>query len=224
VISLFTWNDNFLTHLPSIDGQHQRLVGLVNDLAELVIAADGINPQTYAALRAAVLDYASVHFQDEEELMVASGLDVRHLELHLEQHRSFLEEAMNLGEPGETVDPERDEKLVEFLVRWLAYHILGTDQSMARQVRWIHAGDSPAQAFVKDVQKQSSSTDPLLSAMTGLFFVVSERNRELRALNNVLEQRVQERTLELEKANHQLQLLATQDELTGLPNRRFASL
>jgi len=152
------------------------------------------------------------------------GLDQRHLELHLGQHRCFLEEAMSLGDLGETVAAERAEKLVEFLVRWLAYHILGTDQSMARQMRWIRAGDTPAQAFAKDVQQQTSSTDPLLAAMSGLFYVVSERNRELRALNNALEHRVKERTLELEKLNQQLQLLAIQDDLTGLPNRRFAIL
>ena len=222
--SLFTWNDTFLTHLHSVDGQHQRLVGLVNDLAELVIAADGIDPQTYAALREAVLDYAQVHFQDEEKLMMSIGLDQRHLGLHLDQHRCFLEEAMSLGDLGKTVAAERAEKLVEFLVRWLAYHILGTDQSMARQMRWISAGDTPAQAFDKDVQQQTSSTDPLLAAMSGLFYVVSERNRELRGLNNALEHRVKERTLELEKANQQLQLLAIQDDLTGLPNRRFAIL
>lgn len=78
--SLFTWNDSFLTHLSSVDAQHQRLVGLVNELAELVIAADDINPQTYAALREEVLDYASVHFEDEEDLMTRTGLDERHLD------------------------------------------------------------------------------------------------------------------------------------------------
>jgi hemerythrin len=46
----------------------------------------------------------------------------------------------------------------------------------------------------------------------------------LRALNRELEQRVQQRTIDLEHANRQLQLLSTQDDLTGLPNRRFAIL
>lgn len=133
--SLFTWNDTFLTHLPSVDGQHERLVGLVNDLAGLVIAADGINPYTCEALREAVLDYARVHFQDQERLMLKAGLDERHLDLPLEQHRFFLEEALSMGKAGEIAAPERAEKLVEVLVRWLAHHILGTDQRMARQMR-----------------------------------------------------------------------------------------
>ena len=224
MISLFTWNESFLTNLPSVDEQHQRLVGLINNLGELVMSADAIDPQAFADMRDAILDYAKIHFEDEEAQMMKMGLDPRYLELHLDEHRSFLNEALNLGDLGDNVPLERARGLVEYLVRWLAYHILGIDQSMARQVRAILAGQSPAQAFDDDIQNQTSGTDPLLSAMTGLFYVVSERNRELRILNRELEQRVQQRTIALENANHQLQLLSTQDDLTGLPNRRFANL
>lgn len=224
MISLFTWNESFLTNLPSVDEQHQRLVGLINNLGELVMSAEVIEPQAFVAMRDAILDYARVHFGDEESQMVNSRLDPRHLDLHLAEHRSFLNEALSLGELGDSVPLERARALVEYLVRWLAYHILGIDQSMARQVRAIQDGQSPVQAFENDARNQTSGTDPLLAAMTGLFYVVSERNRELRILNRELEQRVQQRTIDLENANHQLQLLSIQDDLTGLPNRRFANL
>lgn len=52
--------------------------------------------------------------------------------------------------------------------------------------------------------------------------VISQRNSELRAVNDELEQRVRERTAELEIMNAQLKVLAVRDELTGFPNRRFA--
>lgn len=224
MIALFTWNDAFLTDLPSVDEQHQRLVGLINNLGELVMSAETIEPQAFAAMRDAILDYASVHFSEEESQMKAAALDPRHLDLHLAEHRSFLNEALGLGELGEGVLLERARALVEYLVRWLAYHILGMDQSMARQVRAMRDGQSPGQAFESEARFQTSGTDPLLAAMTGLFNMVSERNRELRSLNRELEQRVQQRTIDLEHANRQLQLLSTQDDLTGLPNRRFANL
>ena len=224
MIPLFTWNESFMTNLPSVDEQHQRLVGLINSLGELVMSSAVIEPQAFAAMRDDILDYASVHFGDEESQMVKSALDPRHLDLHLAEHRAFVDEVLNLGELGDSVPIERARALVEYLVRWLAYHILIIDQSMARQLRAVHDGQSPAQAFENDVQSQTSGTDPLLGAMTGLFYEVSERNRELRILNRDLEQRVQQRTIDLENANRKLQLLSTQDELTGLPNRRFANL
>ncbi len=55
-----------------------------------------------------------------------------------------------------------------------------------------------------------------------MLHVVSQRNRELRAANAELEARVLERTEELNRVNQQLELLAVNDDLTGLPNRRFA--
>ncbi len=227
MIPLFTWNESFLTNLPSVDEQHQRLVGLINNLGELVMSTEAIEPQAFAAIHDAILDYIKLHFGDEESQMVKSRLDPRHLDLHLAEHRSFLNEVVRLGElceQGDSVLPEQARALVEYLVRWLAYHVLGTDQSMARQVRAIHDGQSPAQAFENDARVQTSGTDPLLTGMTGLFYVVSERNRELRILNRELEQRVQQRTIDLENANRRLQLLSTQDDLTRLPNRRFANM
>ena len=41
--SLFTWNESFLTRLPSIDEEHQRLIGLINDLGELVMSPQEVD-------------------------------------------------------------------------------------------------------------------------------------------------------------------------------------
>ena len=47
--------------------------------------------------------------------------------------------------------------------------------------------------------------------------------KELQVMNHTLEQKVQERTEELEQLNHELQSIARKDALTGLKNRRAAS-
>lgn len=228
MLSLFDWNESFLTHLPSVDEQHQRLVELINDLGELVTSVHGAAPHAFAHACETVLDYARVHFADEEAHMERAGIDPRHLDGHRAAHRSFAEHvgaaAAAAGEDpdGENTDGEHARNLVEFLVHWLAHHILGIDQSMARQAHAIAGGRAPADALADELRSVPSNTEPLLQALSGLFQTVSARNRELRALNRELEERVHARTEDLERANSRLRLLSTQDDLTGLPNRRFA--
>jgi len=224
MISLFTWNDTFLTRIPSIDEQHQRLVGLINDFAELVMSTDKLGHQAFSPVWDGLRDYVEVHFNHEESLMCEVGLDYRHIDRHRSQHKAFISEVLAFGEIDNVVHIDKARNLVEYLVHWLTYHILDVDQSMARQIYAVREGQLPTEVFEIETRSVRSSTEPILAAMTGLFSMVSERNRELRALNSELEQRVAERTVELEQANRQLQLLSTQDDLTGLPNRRFALL
>ncbi len=220
--TLFDWNETFLTGLPAIDHQHQRLVELINDLGELVTSSDTVDASAFAFARDTLLDYVGTHFSEEEALMEQAGLDRRHLERHHAAHRAFTHEALVLGESGQDMTADRARELVDFLLNWLAYHILGVDQGMARQMRAIESGQTPAAAYEDDVSHMQARTEPLLAALSGLFQIISERNRALRALNRELDERVRQRTAELERANQQLHVLSIRDDLTGLPNRRFA--
>ncbi|MCF7936779.1 MAG: bacteriohemerythrin [Synergistales bacterium] len=220
--TVFNWNDSFLTGIEEVDRQHKQLVDLVNDLGELAMSGEAPDEQEFSAAIDAMVDYTHVHFRDEEELMASSGLDPRHIRAHHEQHQAFIDEATVFSTKRETLATSEAKELLQYLVDWLAYHILGIDQSMARQMRAIEKGKTAAQTFEEESRNTQEGAEPLLTALKGLFQTVSERNRELRALNRTLEQKVKERTAELERANQQLQALAIRDELTGLPNRRFA--
>lgn len=224
MLSLFNWNEGFLTHISSVDEQHRKLVELINDLGEMIFSSDTLDPLQFIPVRDTLFNYVHQHFVDEESIMAAAELDPRHCEPHILAHQAFLAEALVLGDitNGFSIDEAR--RLVDYLINWLAYHILGMDQTMAKQVVAVEKGESAATAYETEAQSARYSSEPLLAAMSGLFYMVSERNRELRSLNRELEMRVKERTQALEAANHRLQLLSTQDDLTKLPNRRFAYL
>jgi diguanylate cyclase (GGDEF)-like protein/hemerythrin-like metal-binding protein len=230
VSEVFQWSPSFLTGLSDVDDQHRQLVALINELGALLASGDSVDSTQVAQALTALREYGSTHFREEEALMVQAGLDPRHTAFHQGEHRSFVEEILVMSgmatnsAAGSCPVQLSVKREVGYLVNWLAYHILGVDQAMTRQMRAIEAGTDAAEAFEADIRyrEAQSSTEPLLAALNGLLGLVSARNRDLAELNRTLEQRVLERTLDLERANERLKVLSFQDDLTGLPNRRHA--
>ena len=218
----FHWDQSFITGLPEVDEQHHRLVELINRFGDLVTAGKALNLEDIETVFEELRNYTVYHFRDEESMMMRIGVDAKHVKMHLDAHAHFLEEVSSLHTGITPNNHEAAASLLDYLSKWLAYHILGTDQDMARQIAAIEAGKTPAEAFLMHESKNSESAGPLLHALTGLFRRVSERNRELIELNTTLEARVAERTEALLKANEQLEHIAMTDLLTGLPNRRHA--
>lgn len=220
----FQWNPCFVTGQTEVDSQHHRLVDIINQFGDLLMQQGEAPAAELETVIAKLANYAHYHFAEEEALMTAMRLDARHIAQHRQIHGNFLAEVSSMHD-GCLADGRQTAKpLLQFLTHWLAYHILGTDQEMARQIKAIKAGARPEDAFLNDAPDTDPATTALLSALNGLFQQVSERNQQLVQLNRTLEARVEERTRALSEANRRLDDLANTDALTGLPNRRFALL
>ncbi|MDO9598669.1 MAG: diguanylate cyclase [Azoarcus sp.] len=216
----FQWNEYFVTGIEEVDTQHMELVRIINRLGEILSNSAAPDATALIGLIDELSDYARFHFAAEEVFMAAAGIDPRHLQAQAHEHEGFINEVTRFGLT--TMTPATSSSLLSFLIHWLAYHILGSDQSMARQRTLILQGHSADEAYREDARLGTRATEPLLAALNGLFSQVSERNRELQELNRTLEAKVAERTRELAIANRNLEALSMTDVLTGLPNRRHA--
>ncbi|WP_199478974.1 GGDEF domain-containing protein [Vibrio harveyi] len=211
----------FETGIEEVDEQHQYLVGFINKYGELLAQ----NSITLTDIQVALFElsrYAEFHFKEEENLMREVEIHPEHLEKHIQVHRAFMSDIISMQSFISDANKRAAEQLLDFLIHWLAYHILGIDQNMSKQVAAIQSGMSPRAAYDEQEKQANASTAPLLDALNALFSQVSERNRELLKLNLVLEEKVDERTKQLSNANKQLEALSLTDSLTQLPNRRSA--
>lgn len=217
----FHWDKYYETEIANVDAQHHKLVDLINELGTAVTRGGG-EDKDLETIISRLADYAKHHFKDEEALMESSGLDSRHISGHKTAHDHFFEEIEFINSNTQNSQLEKAHSLLEYLVNWLGFHILGSDQSMAHQIRAISEGMTPELAFENYAFGDNDSVKPMLKAIGYLFNQLISSNRKLRQLNLSLEQRVISRTEDLVKANQSLEHIALSDLLTDLPNRRSA--
>lgn len=224
--NLFQWDQDLNTGLDDVDQQHKNLVNIINETLQLSFEQEKIALKTIARIHDKLGAYVTVHFDTEEALMLAYGIDDRHVKDHKNTHEAFKNKLEDyFSDYGALVDPKRLSNISEYLIRWLAYHILNTDKSLAEQISLIERDKlTPKEAYETEFSTNQSASEPLLKALKALFILVSEKNQELRLNNQELENRVAERTQELTKAYDQLEKISLLDELTGLPNRRYAMI
>jgi hemerythrin-like metal-binding protein len=198
----FVWSDRFMTGEAIVDDEHKELVRIINWVGSLQ-AGPAVRPEELQAVLDKLVQYAVMHFAHEEELMASVACDERHADLHRSIHQDFARQVTSMREIS--LGGGESEFLLRFLTNWLAYHILGTDQAMTRQVHNIRRGMTPAQAYEAERNnKADPATANLLDALNSLYRVIASRNQALVDINRTLEQRVAERTQALTRANEQL--------------------
>lgn len=220
----FQWDNDLMTGFEDIDKQHQVLIGIINDALQLCFSNEIIDRQSIEVIYHKLTEYVVEHFNTEEHLMNDLGIDPRHKDVHIRVHLEFNDTVKHhFTDLSSLEKPEMLGEVIEFLIRWLAYHILNMDKSLVRQINFIKIdNESASDAYEKEQTLIETSTEPLLKALKALFYLVSEKNKDLERLNNELEEKVQLRTEELQQAYEKLIQISMQDELTALFNRRYA--
>ncbi|MGG7048264.1 MULTISPECIES: GGDEF domain-containing protein [unclassified Campylobacter] len=220
---VFVWGKEFETNINQVDSEHRYLVEIINTLGNK-LALQSTKLQDLTPIFTDLLEYAKYHFKNEETIMKNSGVDIRHAKEHLSAHKIFIKE---VSQKYQNLNPENikqeAKELLDFLVQWLTFHILGIDKNMSAQIRLIKSGYTPEKAYEEVSGVNHEQLDTLVKSFNGFFGVLMKYNEELLALKASLEEKVEQRTKELEEANKKLQHIAMTDLLTGLSNRRHMS-
>jgi diguanylate cyclase (GGDEF)-like protein/hemerythrin-like metal-binding protein len=215
VIEVFPWNDNFETGITEIDTQHKQLVSLLNKLASTLVDDDNIE---ISKVFDELTQYAQYHFRTEEQIWGEYFGQDSWLTSHQQSHVDFLPSVIEIEE-SDTNMPLRHavERVVKFLIRWLAMHIIASDRRMAFVVTGMDNGLSKSEAKVIADEKMSGSFSILIDTIMDMYDGLSLRTLEL------MRERLHRQAVEikLREANQQLEVLATTDVLTGLHNRRY---
>jgi hemerythrin len=226
-MAAFEWDQGFVTGLPTVDEQHHGLVDLFNELNGSLFGGVDTPDEELEAIFRRLTDYAQYHFTDEEQLMAGAGLDARHIKAHREEHAQFVAQVSSMWSSRHILKLP-SETIMGFLTSWLSLHILGVDQSMARQILAMQGGLTAPQAYDQEERQHDKSVRGLLRMVGSLYGVLARQNADLVAANQKLEARVRERTLALAQANEhlqdanvQLQAFSRTDGLLRINNRAY---
>lgn len=119
-----TWSDAFSVGIPSIDQQHMKLIDIINQVEESLIAG-GDSANLVEAIQS-LSAYVSEHFTYEEELM--GRHDFAGLSRHLHQHKYFSDKIDNIRMRLSREPEVAARDLLSFLNMWLIDHISHSDK------------------------------------------------------------------------------------------------
>jgi len=117
------WEERFSVGVPSMDGEHQRIIRMINTLQAGFASANNVD--SVSELLAQMTRYAQEHFQHEEQLLRASNYP--HLLEQQAQHAGYRKKNGALCQASVLDIAGMPQVILNFLSHWWTHHILEED-------------------------------------------------------------------------------------------------
>lgn len=127
------WDDSYLLGIPLIDGQHKKLVKLINDLYTIATGAEELYKLQMAKILKALTDYTVYHFTDEEQFMTKYGY--HSTDTHKIAHTSFINEVNAQIRKLGSGNRREGLLLYQYMINWIYMHIGKADRIWADFVK-----------------------------------------------------------------------------------------
>jgi hemerythrin-like metal-binding protein len=123
-MSLVTWSEKLSVGVPSIDNQHKKLVTLLNQLHDAMLAGRG--KEVVGTVLKGLIDYTATHFKYEEQLFAKTGYP--EAAAHKKEHDDLVHKVLDIQKVYEEKGPAvLTLQVMSFLKEWLTKHIQGSD-------------------------------------------------------------------------------------------------
>jgi len=123
-MALIQWNDSLSVNVKEIDRQHQRLVGMINELNDAMRQGKG-NEVLKKTVRE-LIQYAATHFRTEEKYF--DQFQYPDAAGHKKEHADFTRKVSDFKDGFEKGTLGLSIQVMGFLSDWLQNHIKGVDK------------------------------------------------------------------------------------------------
>lgn len=123
-MALIQWNNNLSVGIAEIDGQHQKLIKLINDLNEAMKVGKG--KEITGKIINELTNYTMSHFAAEEKYFAQFAYPDS--DAHKSEHTQFVQKVAAFKQDFEQSRVGVTIPIMNFLSDWLKNHIMGSDK------------------------------------------------------------------------------------------------
>lgn len=123
-MALIRWDSSLSVGINEIDGQHQKLIGMINDLNEEM--RQGKGKEILGRLLTALVAYTGTHFRTEETYF--DQFRYPETDSHKREHEAFVRKVVEFKAGFEAGRLGLSLQIMDFLSHWLQNHIKGVDK------------------------------------------------------------------------------------------------
>ncbi len=117
------WNQKFSVNVKEIDGQHKKLIGLLNDVIR--IKEEKLKFDATGDVLSELANYMDYHFSTEERYMLKFSYP--EYKLHRDQHVEFARKTIGFLKKFREGSQTITDEIICFIKDWLLNHILNHD-------------------------------------------------------------------------------------------------
>lgn len=125
------WNDNLKLGVAEIDEQHEKLIGLINDLYDAF--KQGKAKDVVDDIVSEAHDYIDYHFSTEQRLM--EEYDYPQMGDHVDEHDDYIVQSSDHLMASQDDEAGLADDVLDFLTDWWKTHINGTDRKLAMHLK-----------------------------------------------------------------------------------------